>query len=107
MVLDVDEKTLASWERDEWSPTITAYPALIQFLGYEPWPVPRCLSEALVAERQRRGLFLKHAAKQLGVDEGTLGRWERREWKPTGRTLPSLSRWLGLDVREAFPNDVR
>ncbi len=106
-VLGVNQKSLASWERNEWLPTVAAYPALIRFLGYEPWPEPTSLSEALVAERRRRGLVIKQAAQQLGVDEGTLGSWERGEWKPTGRTAPALSEWIGVDVRRAFPNDVR
>ncbi len=103
----MDEKSLASWEGDEWSPAITAYPALVRFLGYEPWPEPKSLSEALLAERRRRGLVLKQAARQIGVDEGTLGRWERGEWKPTGLTAPAICAWLGVDVRATFPRDVR
>ena len=106
-VLGVDEKSLASWERDEWPPTIAIYPSLVRFLGYEPWPQPRTLAEALLAERRRRGLVLKQAAKQIGVDEGTLGSWERGEWKPTRLTAPAISAWLGIDVRATFPRDVR
>lgn len=106
-VLGVDEKSLSSWERDEWLPAIAAYPALIRFLGYEPWPQARTLGEALLAERRRRGLVLKQAAKQIDVDEGTLARWERGEWKPTRLTAPAISKWLGVDVYQDFPNDVR
>ena len=56
------------------------YPALIGFLGCEPWPEPQTLGQRLQAERRRRGLTIDRAAALLGVDEGTLGRWETGEW---------------------------
>jgi transcriptional regulator with XRE-family HTH domain len=35
------------------------------------------LAGKLIAARRRRGLSAKRAAKLLGVDEGTWGRWEQ------------------------------
>lgn len=106
-LIKADPKSLMLWERDERLPFVSAYPAIIQFLEYEPWPEPKTLGEALLAERRRRGIEIRKAAALIGADEGTWRRWERGEWKPTRRTLPSLERLLGLSVSERFPSHVR
>ena len=61
---------------------VTATAAIIQYLGYEPWPVPSSLPDKLISERRRRGLSVKRAARQMGVDEGTWTRWERGDRIP-------------------------
>ncbi|MEO8114266.1 MAG: helix-turn-helix transcriptional regulator, partial [Phenylobacterium sp.] len=100
-------KSLMWWERDNRLPIVSAYPGIIAFLGYEPWPEPCSLAEALLAERRRRGLETCKAAALIGVDEGTWSRWERAEWKPTRRTVLALNRLFGLSVQIEFPADVR
>lgn len=95
------------WERDAWPPRVSAYPAIIRFLGFEPWPEPKTLASALLAERRRRGLEVRKAADLIGVDAGTWRRWERGEWKPTRRTLPALGHLLERRIADAFPSDVR
>ena len=95
------------WERGVREPFDKFYPAIIRFLGYEPWDTPRTLAEALVVERRRRGLPVKRAAAEIGVDEGTWLRWERGEWKPTALTLPAIDRFLGLACKVQFPGEVR
>lgn len=105
--MGVDEKTLMWWERSEREPFVNAYPAIIEFLGYEPWEEPRTLGEALLAERRRRGLRIDQVADLARVDEGTWRRWERGEWKPTRLTCPALDHLLGRSVRATFPHDVR
>jgi len=107
LCLGVDPKTLMWWERDEKMPTVRTYPALITFLGYEPWSAPQTLAEALVAERRRRGLSIERASESVGVDPGTWLRWERGEWKPTRLMVVQLGGLLGLDIRASFPRDVR
>ena len=107
MLIGADEKSLMWWERDERLPIVSAYPAIIEFLGYEPWPEPRCLGDALLAERRRRGLEIRKAAALIGVDEGTWRRWELGEWKPTHRSLPALDQLMDASVADLFPGDVR
>lgn len=80
--LGVSWKTLMWWEHDEREPSDRFYPAIIRYLGGEPWPVPETLGERLRAKRRRSGLSIDRAAVLMGVDEGTLGRWERGEWMP-------------------------
>ena len=81
--LGVGHNTLVDWERDQAVPKVTHYPAIIAFLGFEPWPQPETLGEKLRAERYRRGWSIAHSAACLGVDEGTFGAWERGRRKPT------------------------
>ncbi len=78
--MGICESSVVGWETEAKHPTERQYPAILAFLGYEPWPEPQSLSERLIAERRRRGLAAKAAAKLIGVDEGTYGRW-----KPIGR----------------------
>lgn len=68
--------TLLSWEHDRRRPTDRFYPALIRFLGREPWPEPQTLGERLRAERLRRGLSYEQVAAIMRVDPGLLPAWE-------------------------------
>jgi hypothetical protein len=105
--LGANEWSVIGWERKGRKPSVEHYPAIIRFLGYEPWPEPRTLAEALIAERRRRGLAICAAAAAMGVDEGTWGRWEKGEWKPTSRTLPMIDAFLGLPTVTRFPGQIR
>jgi hypothetical protein len=65
------------------------------YLGFEPWPQPASLGDRLKAERRRRGLSIEGAAALIGVDEGTLGRWERGIWRPQARSFSLIDGFLG------------
>lgn len=39
-ILGADYKTLMWWELDEREPFAHCYPAIVNFLGFEPWPRP-------------------------------------------------------------------
>lgn len=105
--MGVDPKTLMWWERDEKVPFVRAYPALIAFLGYEPWEEPATLAAALLAERRRRGLSRKMAASTLGVEESTFWRWETGQWKPMRRAANAVTAFLGYIAKDRFPAEVR
>ncbi|HTK33769.1 MAG TPA: helix-turn-helix transcriptional regulator [Caulobacteraceae bacterium] len=68
--------TLLSWEAEKRRPTDRFYPAIIRFLGREPWPEPRTLGERLRAERLRRGLSQEQVAAIIQVDAGSISAWE-------------------------------
>ncbi|HEX4295494.1 MAG TPA: helix-turn-helix domain-containing protein, partial [Rhizomicrobium sp.] len=78
----VSPDTVLLWEHGRATPTVRYYPAILRFLGYDPFPEPKTLPERIARHRQRLGLSIEAAAKILGVDEGTFGRWESGEWKP-------------------------
>jgi transcriptional regulator with XRE-family HTH domain len=81
-LLGIETKSLMWWERDARQPDDRRYPAIIAYLGEEPWPEPSGLGDRLLAERRRRGLCLKDAAYLLGVDEGTFWWWEADRRRP-------------------------
>ena len=95
-LLGVAQETLGNWERERTEPEDRLYPAIIQYLGREPWNNSASLPEALVAERRRRGLSIAAASIAIGIDEGTLGRWESGEWKPQPRSRPKIEQFLCL-----------
>lgn len=87
-------ESVLGWEKGKKTPMASQYPTILSFLGYEPWPLPRTLGEKLLAERRRRGLSAKRAAKSLNVDEGTFAGWERGSRKPTRQSLRICRRFL-------------
>ncbi len=75
--LGVSPWTVLNWEKNHTEPPIESIPAIIRFLGYDPFPKQRTIPERLLAKRRAMGWSIKEAAGQLGVDEGTWGAWER------------------------------
>jgi transcriptional regulator with XRE-family HTH domain len=57
---------------------------------------PSTLGEHLLATRVARGVSQKELARELGVDQVTVGNWEKGRRSPALRHLPSLYRWLGF-----------
>jgi len=51
----------------------------------------RTLGEKIVHYRRLLGLTQKELAKSLGIDPGTLGRWERNKGKPPDDLLQKLN----------------
>jgi transcriptional regulator with XRE-family HTH domain len=78
-------------------------PAIIRFLGQNPLPAASTLAEQLVRQRTSLGLSQKESAGRIGVDPGTLARWERGEREPAGRYLGLVRRFL----REELPSARR
>ena len=69
-------------------------PAVIRFLGYNPLPEAKTLGKQLVRYRTTLGMSQKEAAREIGVDQGTLARWERGEREPEGMFLKRVERFL-------------
>ena len=67
-------------------------PAMIRFLDYNPLPAASALAERLIRQRTSMGLSQKESARQVGVDQGTLARWERGEREPAGSFLSRVER---------------
>lgn len=75
---------------------IGMWPRIIDFLGYDPDGEPQTLRKQIVAYRRRQGLSRKHMAIMLGVDEGTMSRWERGSSAPRRWRLKALRKVLSL-----------
>jgi transcriptional regulator with XRE-family HTH domain len=92
--IGVDQTTIYNWEGNATTPILRYYKPIEQFLGYNPFPRGRTLAERLVQHRKACGLSQRLFAKQLGIDSGTLGKWERGERHPTGRFLALIESFL-------------
>jgi len=103
--IGVDKTTIFNWEANTASPEIRYMPAIIRFLGYNPLPEGNGWGERLVRQRTTLGLSQKEAAQRLGVDPGTLARWERGEREPTGAVLGRVKR--SLDQEETQNSQSR
>jgi len=93
--LAVDQFTYLTWEKDRKIPWDRYAPALKAFLGYDPGPAPVSLPGRLKAKRRGLGLSRKAAARRLGIDEGTLYRWERGISEPKGRHAELIAQFIG------------
>jgi transcriptional regulator with XRE-family HTH domain len=80
--LGVKVDTYLLWEQDRHEPVVRYYPAIFEFLEYDPFPEPVTLPERIISQRRKLGLTISQAAKRTGVDGGTFRRWESGEWKP-------------------------
>lgn len=87
-------QTIIGWEKGRSMPEVRYYPAIIAFLGYDPSPTPKTLGEKIVAWRRRNGISRKALAKQLGIDEATLGRREKDIASTRERKAVELTKFL-------------
>jgi transcriptional regulator with XRE-family HTH domain len=76
-LIGVAKDTVANWEKNKTEPPVASMPAIVRFLGYEPWPEPTTLPDKLRAYRMREGLSTKEAATRAGVDPDSWSTWER------------------------------
>ena len=63
-----------------------------KFLGLNPLVDGDSLAQKLVNHRTALGVTQKRFATQIGVDPGTLARWERKEREPNDKQLQMLAK---------------
>ena len=83
-ILEVTDSTVWNWENHRSSPPVPKCKRVIEFLGYDPFPLPQNLAEQLVSFRRTRGLRVKDAAALAKVDPASWSSWERTEHSITG-----------------------
>ena len=84
--LGVRVETVANWEKNRGRPLARHYPGIFTFLGFDPAPALDTLAARLRAARLRLGLTQEGMVAKLGLDEGSVCRWE------SGSRHPSL--WM-------------
>jgi transcriptional regulator with XRE-family HTH domain len=95
--LGADNSTINAWELNYHEPSLHRFPAIKDFLGYDPDELPEDapLGLRIAARRRAIGLSQKALADCLGIDEGTVGRWERGDLQRVSRRVKRLlTRWL-------------
>ena len=98
--LEVQSLTILNWEKGYTEPPIESVPAILRWLGYDPYPEPKTVPERMLAKRRKMGWSIKDAARQIGVDEGTWGAWERGETILFRKHRGLIARLLGLSVED-------
>ncbi len=94
VTLGVATDTLRGWEHDAHEPCFRQFPAMFEFLGYDPFPAPKRLREQLRRIRMRHGWRQDDLAEALGVDRCTVTGWESGRHRPIPRLLTAIRRML-------------
>ncbi len=103
--LGVNTWTILNWEKGHTEPPIASIPAIAKFLGYDPFPEPKSVSEHLFTRRRAMGWSIKEAATKLGVDPGTWGSWESGQTIQYRRHRTLVAQFLDLSV-DALNQDM-
>ena len=101
--LQVDQASVHRWETGRNSPKVQQLPRIIEFLGYDPYPPPRCLAERLKSYRRATGLLQRELAAKLKIPRGTLAGWERVNSSPSGQVLERVRAVLGSPDTNLLP----
>ena len=76
--------SLWAWETNTKTPALRYYPAILKFLGYDPWQgEDESFAQKIKKYRYRNGLSQVQLASMLKVDPRTVSDWE------AGRKQPS------------------
>jgi DNA-binding transcriptional regulator YiaG len=73
----------------EWPAMGEQRPRALEWLTNAPWAAGASIGERLLAFRREQGLSQERLARRLGVDPGTLSRWERNLRVPSAGYLRS------------------
>ena len=93
MTLRVTESSITGWERNWYTPNISYVPRIIEFLDYTPAPYNKVsdnIIEKMKLYRQIHGLSQEKFAELIGVDETTVAKWERGDYKPSKKLTGKL-----------------
>jgi transcriptional regulator with XRE-family HTH domain len=108
--LGTDAWSLRNWEANRRAVHIRVFPAIIDFLGYNPLPEARTPGEMVRHERISRGWSRRGLGKRAKVDEATVKRIEEDTPRMTHRAKGRILRLLGIASegrRLDGPHDVR
>ena len=72
--LGVSPATILNWETGKTEPSVKSMPAILRWLGYDPYLEPSTLPERMLAKRRATSWSVSEA-RRLGVDAGTWGAW--------------------------------
>jgi transcriptional regulator with XRE-family HTH domain len=97
--LGVSPATVTNWRTDTVSPAPQFIPRIIGFLGYNPFHVDgESLGERIVILRKTLGMTTQDLARRLGVDPGTVARWEKGNSLPSEKHVDLLDSLLPLPL---------
>ena len=92
--IGVDKTTVCNWESNAPLPAIRYIPAILEFLGYDPFPPAKTFVGRLTTARKVLGISQRAMALSLGVDPATLQSWEAEQHHPTAKNLELIEQFL-------------
>ena len=93
--------TVTNWEKGRSHPRLYLLPKVIEFLGYDPFAInATTIGKRIKYYRIQKGLSFRNLAKELGVDPGTLAKWERGITKARGKLGKRLSSFLKFSLQD-------
>jgi Helix-turn-helix domain len=92
--------TVLNWEKGHTDPPIESMPAILTFLGYDPFPAPETLPKRLLGKRRAMGWSIRQAARHLGVDPGAWSDWEQGGVILYRRHRNLVARLLNVPIEE-------
>jgi transcriptional regulator with XRE-family HTH domain len=99
--MGIQRDTYVNWETGKTEPVTVQFRPLVEFLGYDPTPVPKTLAERLEGKRRELGVTFEQAAKYLGWDPGSLTRYLNGTWALNPTRAEALEHFLAMDQRAA------
>ena len=95
--LSVEPRSVSNSETGRFGPPIRSMPAILSFLGYDPFPEPTTVAAKLLKKRLQQGWSIRKAALHLGVDPSTWHNWEADELILFREHRTKVAKLLGLD----------
>ena len=96
-------ETVAGWERGTYRPSIRWWPAITEFLGFDPEEVGEGPAARLEAARRRLGLTRRELGAKVALEAGSMCRWAKGKLRPSpwmaGRIEEILDQLENLDAR--------
>ena len=83
---------MVNWEKGHSQPALCHMAGIVEFLGFAPLTDGDDLAGKLLHHRKSRGMSQKQFAAHIGIDPGTLSRWERRERSADERQVGKVER---------------
>ena len=97
-ILGVTENTVHIWETQTHSAGLACWPAILEFLGYDPRPPGRTIGEKLKLHREALGLSAAALAHRWGVDPATVTKYELKEDRLHNHlSIPRIAEFLGYN----------
>lgn len=90
--IGVTGSTVVNWELNHTEPEVRHWPAIIDFLGYNPLPEPNSLPELIPYAQRVLGISLRGMAERLGTDECCLINWRDGKANPMEESRQRLAR---------------
>ncbi|HLP32820.1 MAG TPA: helix-turn-helix transcriptional regulator [Bacteroidia bacterium] len=91
VLIGVSEDCITYWENGRSTPQVQHAPAIISFLGCNPFERPeQTFGDRVWNYRYRHGLSHKKMGVKMGVDGSTVCSWENNEFMPHSATLKAF-----------------